>query len=74
VSPVERELVDQALSLIELQLTDAGEVAEDLLRQQCAAALARTAQMQRSGELDPASELPDQLRQLYAVLTECMPC
>ena len=72
-SPAERELLDQALSLIELQLTDAGEVAEDLLRQQCAAALARTAQIQRSGELDPASELPDQLRQLCAVLTEHRP-
>jgi hypothetical protein len=68
-SPAERELLDQALSLIELQLTDAGEVAEDLLRQQCAAALARMALIQRSGELDPASELPDQLRQLCAVLT-----
>jgi hypothetical protein len=72
-SPAERELLDQALSLIELQLTDAGEVAEDLLRQQCAAALARTAQIQRSGELGPASELPDQLRQLCAVLTEHRP-
>jgi hypothetical protein len=72
-SPAERELVDQALSLIELQITDAGEVAEDLLRQHCAAALARTAQIQRSGELDPASELPDQLRQLCAVLTEHRP-
>lgn len=72
-SPVERELLDQALSLFELQLTDAGEIAEDLLRQQCAAALTRTAQIQRSGELDPASELPDQLRQLCAVLTEHRP-
>jgi hypothetical protein len=72
-SPAERELLDQALSLIELQLANAGEVAEDLLRQQCAAALARTAQIQRSGELDPASELPDQVRQLCAVLTEHRP-
>jgi hypothetical protein len=68
-SPAERELLDQALSLIELQLASAGEVAEDLLRQQCSAALARTAEIQRSGELDLASELPDQVRQLCAVLT-----
>jgi hypothetical protein len=72
-SPAERELLDQALSLIELHLATAGEAAEDLLRQQCSAALGRTAQIQRSGELDPASELPDELRQLCAVLTEHRP-
>jgi hypothetical protein len=69
VSPAERDLSDQALWLIELQLTSTGEVAEDILRQRCSAALARTAEIQRSGELDTASELPDQLRQLCAVLT-----
>jgi hypothetical protein len=73
VSPAERELTDQALWLIELQLTSTGEVAEDILRQPCSAAVARTAEIQRSGELDPASELPDQLRQLCAVLTEHRP-
>jgi hypothetical protein len=72
-SPAERELVDQALSLIDLQLTNAGNVAEDFLRRQCPAALAKTSEIQRSGELDPASELPDQLRQLCAVLTEHRP-
>jgi len=73
VSPAERELSDQALWLIELQLTNAGQVAEDILRQRCSAALARTAEIQRSGELDPASQLPDQLTQLCAVLTEHRP-
>lgn len=73
VSQAERELSDQTLRLIELQLTSTGEVAPDILRQRCSAALARTAEIQRSGELDPASELPDQLRQLCAVLTEPRP-
>jgi hypothetical protein len=69
VSTAERELADQALWLIELQLTDAGADAGDILRQRCSAALARTAEIQRSGDLDPASQLPDQLTQLCAVLT-----
>jgi hypothetical protein len=69
VSPAERELSDQALWLIELRLTTAGEAAEDILSQPCSAALARMAEMQRSGELDPASELAGQLRRLCAVLT-----
>jgi len=72
-SPAERELLDQALSLIDLQLSNTGNLAEDLLRRQCQAALARTAEIQRSGTLDPASQLPDQLRQLCAVLTEHRP-
>jgi hypothetical protein len=69
VSPAARELSDQARWLIELRLTTAGEAAEDILSQHCSAALATMAEMQRSGELDPASELADQLRQLCAVLT-----
>jgi hypothetical protein len=73
VSQAERDLLDQALGLIELQLTNAGEAAEDILGQYCPAALARVAQIQRSGELDPASELPDQVRLLCAVLTEDRP-
>jgi hypothetical protein len=73
VSPAERELTDQALSLIELQLTGAGELSEDILRQRCSAALAKMEEIRRSGELDPASELPDQLRQLCAVLTQHRP-
>jgi hypothetical protein len=73
VSQAERDLLDQALWLIELQLANAGEAAEDILRQYCPAALARVAQIQRSGEVDPASELPDQVRLLCAVLTEDRP-
>jgi hypothetical protein len=73
VSPAERELTDQALSLIELQLTSTGELPEDILRQRCSAALAKTEEIRRSGELDAASELPDQLRQLCAVLTQHRP-
>jgi len=69
-SPAERELLGQALFLIELQLATADQAAENLLGRHCSAALARTAELQRSGELDPASKLPDQLRQLCAVLTE----
>jgi len=72
-SPAERELTDQALSLIELQLTSTGEHPEDILRQRCSAALAKMEQIQRSGELGTASELPDQLRQLCAVLTQHRP-
>jgi hypothetical protein len=69
-SPAERELLDQAaLALIELQLTTADNAAADLLRQHCSAAVARTARLQQSGELDPASDLPDQPRQLCAALT-----
>ncbi len=71
-NPAERELSDRALWLIELQLTSA-DLAEDVLRQRCAAALARAAEIQRSGGLGPASELPDQLRQLCSVLTEHRP-
>ena len=73
VSLAERELTDQALSLIELQLTGTGELADDILGQRCPAALAAMEQMRRSGELDAASELPDQLRQLCAVLTQHRP-
>ena len=73
VSPAERELTDQALSLIELQLTGTGEALEEILRQRCSAALAKTEEVRRSGELDAASELPDQLRQLCAVLTQHRP-
>jgi hypothetical protein len=72
-SPAERELIDQALSLIELQLTSTGELPQDILTRRCSAALARMEEIQRSGELCPSSELPDQLRQLCAVLTQHRP-
>jgi hypothetical protein len=70
VSPAERELTDQALSLIELRLTSIGDLPHDILSQRCSAALATMEEIQRSGELGAASELPDQLRQLCAVLTQ----
>lgn len=73
VSPAERELTDQALSLIELQLTSTGEPPQDILRQHCSAALARMEQIQQSGELGASSELPGQLRQLCALLTQHRP-
>ena len=69
----ERELTDQALSLIELQLASTGELADDVLRQRCSAALARMEDIQRSGELGITSELPEQLRQLCAVLIQHRP-
>jgi len=72
LSPAEREVSDLASGLMELHLTST-EVADDILRQRCSAALARIADIQQSGDLDPASELPDQLRQLCIVLTEHRP-
>jgi hypothetical protein len=72
-SPAERELLNQALFLIESHLNAASEAAGELLAQECSAALAKAAEVQQSGDLDPASELPDQLRQLCAVLTEHRP-
>jgi hypothetical protein len=73
VSPAERELTDQAMSLIELQLTSTGELPQDILGQRCSAALTRVEEIQRSGELGTASQLPEQLRQLCAVLTKHRP-
>ncbi len=74
-NPAERELSDLAMSLIQLQLMDAGHDAEtkDILSQECSAALARTAQIRQSGELAPASELPDQVARLCAALTGHQP-
>jgi hypothetical protein len=69
LSPAERELSEHALDLIALRLGDDAEILEDAVRRRCSAALARTAQIQQSGELDPASELPDHLMQLCAMLT-----
>ncbi len=70
-SPAERQLWDQALFLIELQpaWTGRGADDEDHLRRRCSAALARTAEIVQSGELDPGSELPDQIARLCASLT-----
>jgi hypothetical protein len=70
-SPAEREVSEHALWVIGLQLSGIGQVAggEDILRRRCSAALARTAEIRQSGELDTASELPDQLARLCASLT-----
>jgi hypothetical protein len=73
VSPAERELSDQALSLIALQLSNGAGPLPDIVARRCSAALARTAEVQHTGELDPASELPGQLAKLCAVLTEHHP-
>lgn len=73
VSPAERELTDQALSLIELHLTSTGQLADDIIRQRCSAALAKMEEIRRSGGLGAASELPNQLRELCAVLAQHHP-
>lgn len=67
-SPAERELRERARSLIKLQLAGVGVPADDI-RQRCLAALTRAAEIQRSGKLDPASELPGQLARLCAWFT-----
>jgi hypothetical protein len=68
-SPAERELWDRALSLIAVELGNDAGAREDILRQHCSAALARTAELRESGELGPSSRLAGQLAQLCAVLT-----
>jgi hypothetical protein len=68
LSPAERKLTDDALWLIGLALTMDGEVGDDVLSRYCSAALRRVAEIQRSGELDPASPLPGQLARLCAAL------
>ena len=74
-SPAERELSEQAMSLLELHLAGIGQDAEteDILTQRCSAALARTAEIRQSGELDTTSELPDQIARLCAALTRHQP-
>jgi hypothetical protein len=69
-SPAERELEALALWLIDLRLTSSGPAGEEeYIRRSCSAALDKAAQLRTSGELDPASELPDQLARLCAALT-----
>jgi len=74
-SAAQRELSEQALSLIGLHLAGVGQATEteDILSQHCSAALARTAEIRLSGELDTASELPDQIARLCAALTGQQP-
>jgi hypothetical protein len=62
-SPEAWVLSQQALGLIGLQLTGAG---QDEVERQCSAALARAAEIQQAGV---AGELPGQLARLCAVLT-----
>ena len=59
-------LSQQALGLIRLQLTGAG---QDEVERQCSAALARAAEVRQSFEPSAAGELPGQLARLCAVLT-----
>lgn len=73
--PSERELSGLALSLIELHLAGVGQDAEtsDIFSQRCSAALARTTQIEQSGDLGSAIELPGQIARLCAVLTGHQP-
>jgi len=69
-TPAERDLARQALWIISLRLPGIREGQEDQdIRQRCSAALARAAEIRQSGELDPASELPDQIARLCGALT-----
>jgi hypothetical protein len=64
-SPASRELSNLALMLIELRLT----AQDDDVEQQCSQALARAAEIQRSGELGATGDLPGHLARLCAFLT-----
>jgi len=65
-SPAGRELSEQALMLIGLQLTGAG---QDVVERYCSAALARAAEIQQSGGPGAAGDLPGDLARLCALLT-----
>jgi hypothetical protein len=65
-SPDGRELSEQALMLIGLQLTGAG---QDAVERYCSAALARAAEIQQPGEPGAAGDLPGHLARLCALLT-----
>ena len=70
VSPAERELSELALSLITLSSGGDTATVASAVRRRCSVILARSAELQGSGELDAASELPGQLARLCAALTE----
>jgi hypothetical protein len=72
-SLAERDLSHRALSLISMYLSTPGDAGAEFLRQQCAAAIAEAEEVRQSGALDAASELPDQLARLCAVLCEQHP-
>jgi hypothetical protein len=65
-SPAGRELSEQALMLIGLQLSGAG---QDVVERYCSAALARAAEIQQSSGPGAAGDLPGQLARLCALLT-----
>jgi hypothetical protein len=67
-SPAARELSQRALDLIALQLDGAGRNGVEL-EQQCSAALARAAEIQRAGGPGAVGDLPGQLARLGAFLT-----
>jgi len=69
LSRAERELSEHALDVIALHLGDDAAELEDAVRRRCSAALARAAEVRRSGELNPASALADQLTRLCAAVT-----
>lgn len=66
----QRELEELALWLIDRRNTGTGRAGEDEgIRRSCSAVLDRAAQLRRSGELGPASDLPEQLARLCGLLT-----
>lgn len=68
-SPAERVLALHARSVVELHLNAVrSDASEDFLRQQRDTAIATASRIRRSGELDTASDLPDQLTRLCAAL------
>jgi len=72
-SPAERELSHRALSAIAMHLSAIGEDGAEFFRQQCAAAIAKAAEVRQSGALDAANKLPDQLARLCAALCDRHP-
>jgi hypothetical protein len=64
--PASRELSERALGLIGVWLTGAG---PEAVERHSSAVLARAAEIQQSGELGAAADLPAQLARLSAVLT-----
>ena len=68
-TPAERELSRRALSVIAIRLdVTVTEPLDHPIRRQCDILLARAAEARRTGELDAASDLPDQLERLCAAL------
>lgn len=68
-SLAERELEALALRLIDMQLSSGPGEQDEHIRRSCSVVLGKAVQLRTSGQLDPASELPDQLERLCAALT-----